>query len=88
MWLIAPWCVPASQAFKLLKTKWTMGRYSSATCGSLLKTVVPPDALAVRHQGEVYVRTTETIRLTKTGTGMGKVFRLADVYERPRLEAM
>ena len=50
------------------------------------KTVVPDVAMVIEHNGDLFVRTTEGIRLSKIGTGVGAVFRLTDAYVRPRLE--
>lgn len=49
-------------------------------------TTVPDIAVVIRHDGDIYVRTTEGIRLTRGGLGVGAVFRLAEVFDRPRLQ--
>lgn len=47
---------------------------------------VPETAFVIRHQGDYYVRTPEGVRLSKTGSGLGIVFRITEVYVRERLE--
>lgn len=46
------------------------------------KTTVPPDAQVVKVGQDFFVRTTDGKRLTRSGTGVGVVYRLTEVYER------
>lgn len=52
------------------------------------RTQVPESAQVIRHQNAVFVRTQEAIRLTRSGTGMAAVFRIAEIFTRPTLEPL
>lgn len=50
------------------------------------KVMVRETTFIIKHNGAFFVRTSDGIRLTRDGVGMGAVFRQTEVFVRERLE--